>query len=110
MSLEVRTDGEAVWLNRAQIAELFDRDVKTIGKHIANAKREELYDVPVVAKFATTATDGNTRSCAALFVTFLANNNALLNKAGSPRISNNALVALTLPACSNIEPAYDHKV
>lgn len=43
------------------MAELFDRDVKTIGKHINNAVNEELFDaVAVVAKFATTASDGKT--------------------------------------------------
>lgn len=40
------------------MAELFDRDIKTIGKHINNALNEELKDIPVVAKFATTANDG----------------------------------------------------
>ena len=60
VSLQVRTSGDTVWLTRRQMAELFDRDVKTIGKHIANARREELADVPVVAKFATTAADGKT--------------------------------------------------
>ena len=29
-------DEETVWLNRQQIAELFARDLKTIGKHINN--------------------------------------------------------------------------
>jgi len=37
---------------------LFDRDVKTIGKHIANVLKEELHSVSVVANFATTASDG----------------------------------------------------
>lgn len=60
LRLEVRLDGDNVWLNRSQLAELFDRDVKTIGKHINNALKEELDNVPVVAKFATTATDGKT--------------------------------------------------
>jgi ketosteroid isomerase-like protein len=45
-------------LDRAQISELFDRDIKTIGKHINNVLKEELKDISVVAKFATTATDG----------------------------------------------------
>ena len=58
LRLEVRLDGDNVWLNRSQLAELFDRDVKTIGKQINNALKEELDNVPVVAKFATTATDG----------------------------------------------------
>ena len=42
------------------MAELFDRDVKTIGKHVNSAIREELAGLPVVAKFATTAADGKT--------------------------------------------------
>ncbi len=60
--IEVRIDEEkdTVWLNRQQIATLFNRDVKTIGKHIANALQEELQDISVVAKFATTAADGKT--------------------------------------------------
>lgn len=58
--IEVRIKDETVWLNRHQMATLFNRDVKTIGKHIANALREELSDMSVVAKFATTAKDGKT--------------------------------------------------
>ena len=58
--LEVRMKEDTVWLNRQQMALLFDRDVKTIGKHVNNALNEELSDYPVVAKFATTANDGKT--------------------------------------------------
>ena len=58
IKLEVRLEEESVWLTRHQLALLFNRDVKTIGKHINNALREELAGIPVVAKFATTATDG----------------------------------------------------
>ena len=60
ISLEVRLKNETVWLNRQQIAQLFGRDIKTIGKHINNALREELSNCSVVANFATTATDGKT--------------------------------------------------
>ena len=56
--IEVKVENETVWLNRQQISVLFDRDVKTIGKHIANVLREELAGISVVAKFATTASDG----------------------------------------------------
>lgn len=49
---------ETVWLNRAQMAELFGRDIKTIGKHIGNALKEELSSEMVVAKFATTTQHG----------------------------------------------------
>ena len=54
ISLEVRLENETVWLNREQIAQLFGRDVKTIGKHINNALKEELSNFLVVANFATT--------------------------------------------------------
>ncbi|MDE6782330.1 MAG: virulence RhuM family protein [Paramuribaculum sp.] len=60
LKLNVRVQDESVWLNRSQIAELFGRDVKTIGKHVANALKEELAGIPVVAKFAITAADGKT--------------------------------------------------
>lgn len=39
ISLNVPLKNDSVWLNRNQMAELFDRDVKTIGKHINNAIR-----------------------------------------------------------------------
>lgn len=81
LRLEVKVDGTTAWLNRQQMAELFGRDIKTIGKHIANTLREELNPAfsnvgsfspdangirqgmmpsenQVVAKFATTAADG----------------------------------------------------
>lgn len=60
--LDVAVDAgkDEIWLNRSQMSLLFGRDVKTIGKHIANALKEALEDSPkpVVAKFATTASDG----------------------------------------------------
>lgn len=57
IKLNVSVNDNTVWLNRNQLAELFERDVKTIGKHINNALKEEL-DNSVVANFATTASDG----------------------------------------------------
>ena len=54
VKLHVPVENNTVWLNRKQLAELFGRDVKTIGKHINNALKEEL-DNSVVANFATTA-------------------------------------------------------
>ena len=58
VTLSVPVEQETVWLNRNQMAELFDRDVKTIGKHINNALKEELDNQVVVAKFATTTRHG----------------------------------------------------
>ena len=64
IELPVRLDPERedVWLSRSQLATLFGRDVKTIGKHVANALQEELAgsENRVVAKYATTARDGKT--------------------------------------------------
>ena len=56
--IEVIMEDESIWLNRNQIALLFGRDIKTIGKHIKNALNEELKGISVVANFATTASDG----------------------------------------------------
>ena len=56
--IDVRLENETVWINRQQMAELFDRDVKTIGKHITNALKEELKEIPTVAKFATVQKEG----------------------------------------------------
>ena len=58
VKLEVNIKDETVWLNREQLAKLFDRDIKTIGKHINNALNEEL-DSSTVAKFATVQKEGN---------------------------------------------------
>ena len=49
IKLEVRLEDETVWLNRQQLSELFNRDVKTIGKHINNALKEELAGLATVA-------------------------------------------------------------
>ena len=58
VKLEVNLKDETVWLNTEQIAELFDRDYKTIRKHIKNALEEELANQVVVAKFANTTKHG----------------------------------------------------
>ena len=52
VKLEVNMKDETVWLNTEQMAKLFDRDYKTIRKHINNALEEEL-DNSTIAKFAT---------------------------------------------------------
>ena len=58
IDVTVSPNDETVWLNRNQLAALFDRDVKTIGKHINNALKEEL-DSSTVAKFATVQKEGS---------------------------------------------------
>lgn len=76
LDVTVSPDDETVWLNRNQIAQLFGRDIKTIGKHINNALKEELSNEVVVAKFATTSQHGAIE--------------------GKQIISDSALVAITL--------------
>lgn len=57
--IDVRLEEETIWINRNQMADLFQRDIKTIGKHISNALKEELKDIPTVAKFATVQQEGD---------------------------------------------------
>lgn len=57
--IEVVVENETVWLNRQQMAILFGRDVKTLGKHINNVFSEgELIASATVAKFATVQNEG----------------------------------------------------
>ena len=59
--VDVRMDGDTVWLTQDQMAELFQRDKSTVSRHIKNVFEEgELDKESVVAKFATTAADGKT--------------------------------------------------
>ena len=58
VKLEVNMQDETVWLNAKQMAKLFDRDYKTIRKHINNALKEELENEVVIAKFENTTQHG----------------------------------------------------
>ncbi|MBR5982500.1 MAG: virulence RhuM family protein [Bacteroidales bacterium] len=58
INIEVRLEEETVWLNRQQMSILFGRDIKTIGKHISNALKEELSGMATVANFATVQNEG----------------------------------------------------
>lgn len=62
IKLEVQLQDDTVWLNRQQLANLFSRDVKTIGKHINNVFSEgELEHDTTVAKFATVQKEGESQ-------------------------------------------------
>ncbi|MFT4104752.1 MAG: virulence RhuM family protein [Lacrimispora sp.] len=59
--ISVNMQNETVWLSLEQMADLFQRDKSTISRHIKNVFDEgELFRSSVVAKFATTASDGKT--------------------------------------------------
>ena len=93
-TLEVSLKEDTVWLSLNQMVALFDRDKSVISRHIKNVFREgELDKRSVVAKFATTASDGKTYF---LFVWFPDANGILYAKNGRKRIGDNALVALSL--------------
>ena len=60
VKLPVNVENGSLWLNQNQIAKLFDRDIKTIGKHISTALKEELDNIEsTVAEFATVQMEGN---------------------------------------------------
>jgi len=56
--IEVRLEGETVWLSLDQMAELFQRNKSTISRHIKNVFEEELAADSTVAFFATVQTEG----------------------------------------------------
>ena len=57
--IEVRLQGETVWLNLEQMAELFQRNKSTISRHIKNVFEEgELQPNTTVAFFATVQMEG----------------------------------------------------
>ena len=59
--IDVRLEAETVWLTQKQMAELFDKDVRTVNEHIRNIFKEgELAENSVIRKFRITASDGKT--------------------------------------------------
>jgi prophage maintenance system killer protein len=59
--VQVRLEGDSVWLSLGQLAELFERDKSVISRHLKNIfETKELDRRAVVAKNATTAADGKT--------------------------------------------------
>lgn len=59
VELTVNLSEETIWLNQKQLAELFDKNVRTISEHINNIfKEEELNEHSVIRKFRITASDG----------------------------------------------------
>ena len=58
LDVNVSPSEDTVWLNRNEISLLFDRDIKTISKHINNALNEECKN-STVAKFAIVQLEGN---------------------------------------------------
>jgi hypothetical protein len=61
--VQCRSDNETLWLTQALIAELFQKDVRTINEHLVNIFEEgELVADSVIRKFRITAADGKSYS------------------------------------------------
>ena len=59
--IQVRLENETVWLTQKLMAELFQKNVRTINEHIQNIFEEgELSPESVIRKFRITAADGKT--------------------------------------------------
>jgi hypothetical protein len=57
--LEVRLEGETVWLKQKQMALLFDKDLRTVNEHIKNLYEEkELNEKPNIRKFRIVQKEG----------------------------------------------------
>ena len=60
-ALDVRLDGDTVWLSQKQMGELFDKNVRTVSEHLRNIFKEgELKKSSVIRNFRITAADGKT--------------------------------------------------
>ncbi len=57
--VEVRLEGETVWLTQKQMAELFDKDIRTVNEHIGNVYEEgELVREGTIRKFRIVCQEG----------------------------------------------------
>jgi len=58
--VEVRLEGETVWLSQKQMAELFGKDLRTINEHVGNVYEEgELGREATIRKFRIVRQEGN---------------------------------------------------
>ena len=59
VSIDVRFEGETVWLTQAQLVDLYNSSKANVSEHIKHIfEEEELDENSVVREFRTTATDG----------------------------------------------------
>ena len=93
VKLSVSLENETVWLSSNQMALLFDRDEKTVRKHVNNVFKENELDKE--NKTQKMRVDGCKRIAASIFLEFLGRNDALFRNEEKV-ISDGALVAITL--------------
>ena len=93
VKLSVSLENETVWLSSNQMALLFDRDEKTVRKHVNNVFKENELDKENNTQKMRVV--GCKRIAASIFLEFLGRNDALFRN-GEKVISDGALVAITL--------------
>ncbi|MDP8051717.1 virulence protein RhuM/Fic/DOC family protein [Pasteurella atlantica] len=60
VAIDVRLEDETVWLSQVQMAELFEKDVRTINEHIKNVFNEqELEEIATIRKFRIVRQEGS---------------------------------------------------
>lgn len=60
IELKISVNDETIWLTQKQIAELFDKDIRTINEHIKNIyKEEELIENSTIRNFRIVQKKGN---------------------------------------------------
>jgi len=60
IELAVSIESETIWLTQKQIAELFDKDTRTINEHIKTIyKEEELTEISTIRNFRIVQKEGN---------------------------------------------------
>lgn len=59
ISLDTKLENDTIWLTQKQMAELFDKNIRTVNEHINNIFKEgELDKISVIRNFRITASDG----------------------------------------------------
>ena len=60
IEIAVSIESETIWLTQKQIAELFDKDTRTINEHIKTIyKEEELTEISTIRNFRIVQKEGN---------------------------------------------------
>ncbi len=94
--LEIRADAETVWLTRQQLAAVIGAIYQGLaGADLYPTAEEKAANLLYLIVKDHPLSDGNKRSAAALFVTFLSKN-GLLDGGRGIAINNSALAAITL--------------
>ena len=88
LEVPVIPEEETVWLNQAQMVELYGRDTSVISRHI-------FYSLDVIISVGYRV-KSHRRIAATMFLYFLDRNGILYDEAGNKLLNDHTLVALTI--------------